>query len=99
ARTKVGAPLNSADLFVYDIKRDTVLQVKIDSIPGITDVPAFRKNYPEKTETKNEKGEKKEKKPEQRAISFSRLIWSEDGKRAVIQIRAVDNKDRWIMSL
>jgi dipeptidyl aminopeptidase/acylaminoacyl peptidase len=97
ARTKVGAPLNASELFVYDIKRDTVLQVKTDDIAGITDVPAYRKNYPDKASEK--KDEKKDKKPQPRAVSFSGLSWSDDGKLAAIQLRAVDNKDRWIMLL
>ena len=97
ARTKVGAPLNASDLFVYDISRDTVLQVKTDDLPGITDVPAYRKNYADKASAA--KDEKKDKKPAIRPVTFSAVTWSEDGKNAAISIRAVDNKDRWIMSL
>ncbi|HEY3429536.1 MAG TPA: prolyl oligopeptidase family serine peptidase [Cyclobacteriaceae bacterium] len=94
ARTKVGAPLTAAELFVYDIARDTVLQVKTDDIPGITEVPAYRKDYPEKTAAKDDK-----KKPQPRAVTFSMISWSDDGKQAAVSIRAVDNKDRWIMLL
>lgn len=94
ARTKVGAPLPTSELFVYDIKRDTVLQVKTDSISGITDVAEFTKAYPKK-----DKKESKDKKPAARAVSFSNPVWSEDGKYCVLQLRAVDNKDRWIVSL
>ena len=96
ARTKVGAPLGSTELFVYDIVRDTVLQVKIDGIPGITDEPAYRKMYADKS--KNDK-DNKDKKPQNRQVSFSGISWSDDGKLAVLQLRAVDNKDRWIMLL
>jgi dipeptidyl aminopeptidase/acylaminoacyl peptidase len=99
ARTKVGAPLTATELFVYDLARDTVLQVKTDDVPGITDVPAYRKAYAEKTTTDKGKDEKKEKKPQSRPVSFSGIVWSEDGKQAAIQLRAVDNKDRWIMLL
>lgn len=94
ARTKVGAPLGTSELFVYDIKRDTVLQVKTDSIPGISDVPAFTKAYPKK-----DKKESKDKKPQLRLISFSNRVWSPDGRHAVLQLRASDNKDRWIALL
>ena len=34
-----------------------------------------------------------------REVQLFALQWSEDGKHAVIQARAADNKDRWIMSL
>ena len=94
ARTKVGAPLGTSELFVYDIKRDTVLQVKTDSIPGITDVPAFANAYPKK-----DKKESKDKKPQPRSLSFSNPVWSPDGTYAVLQLRAADNKDRWIALL
>lgn len=94
ARTKVGAPLSTSELFVYDIKRDTVLQVKTDSIVGITDAPAFLKDYPKK-----DKKDSKDKKPTSRGVSFSNPVWSEDGKYCVLQLRATDNKDRWIVSL
>lgn len=94
ARTKVGAPLGTSELFVYDIKRDTVLQVKADSIPGINDTPAFTTAYPKK-----DKKESKDKKPQLRSISFSTPVWSQDGKQMVLQVRAADNKDRWIALL
>jgi dipeptidyl aminopeptidase/acylaminoacyl peptidase len=102
-RTKVGAPLSSSELFVYDIARDTVLQVKADDVPGITDVPAYlatkqadKKNLAEKNATDKDK---KEKKPPLRSVTFSGITWSDDGKQAALQLRAVDNKDRWVMLL
>jgi len=92
ARTKVGAPQNSSDFFVYDILKDTVLQVKTIDIPGIFDQPDYKKDYPEKAE-------KKDKKPEPRAVNFSGPFWSADGKNNIMVIRSADNKDRWIMTL
>ncbi|HET9055046.1 MAG TPA: DPP IV N-terminal domain-containing protein, partial [Cyclobacteriaceae bacterium] len=94
ARTKVGAPLGTSELFVYDIKRDTVLQVKTDSLPGIADTPAFTNVYPKK-----DKKESKDKKPQLRSVSFSNPVWSHNGTYAVLQLRAADNKDRWIALL
>lgn len=95
ARTKVGAPLGSSELFVYDIKRDTVLQVKADSIPGIADAPAYTKDYPKKEMKKDGK----DKKPTLRQVSFSNPIWSDNGQYVALQLRAADNKDRWIALL
>ncbi len=96
ARTKVGAAQNTSEFLVYDILRDTVLTVKTNEIPGITDVAEFRKDYPAKP-VKEEKG--KEKKPETRGIALFGPFWSEDGKNNVLVARAADNKDRWILSL
>lgn len=98
ARTKVGAPLNVSEFYVYDIKRDTVLSVKTAEIPGIFDAPDYKKDYPAKTNSSTVQAGK-EKKPELRAVTFSGLVWSTDGKNNAIVIRSQDNKDRWIMSL
>lgn len=100
SRTNVGAPLSAQELFVYDIIRDTVLQVKTDQIDGILEVPSFRKDYPAKS-IKSDKDSKgpRENKPQPRGVVFQSLIWSEDGKSNVFAIRSIDNKDRWIMSL
>ncbi len=37
--------------------------------------------------------------PLDRDIQLSQPIWSEDGTKAVLQARAADNKDRWILAL
>lgn len=95
ARTKVGALQNSSDFFVYDIIKDTVLQVKTLDIPGIYDEPDFKKDYANKIS----KNDKKDKKPEPRAVNFFGPVWSANGKNNVVVIRSADNKDRWIMSL
>lgn len=93
ARTKVGATQNTSELFVYDLKRDTVLAVKTDDLDGIFDVPEFMKNVAPESK------DPKDKKPEARKVSYSNLIWSGDGKNNVLVLRAHDNKDRWIVSL
>lgn len=97
ARTKVGGAQNASDFFVYDIARDTVLQVKTTDIPGIFDEPDYKKDYPA-APVKDEK-DKKEKKQEPRATIIHGPIWSGDGKNSVVVVRSQDNKDRWIMSL
>lgn len=98
ARTKVGAPQNTYEFYVYAIDQDTVLQVKTDDIPGIFDTPDYKKDYPAKP-VKEEPKNGKEKKPEPRPVLFSGLTWSDDGKNNAIVVRALDNKDRWILSL
>lgn len=94
SRAKVGALQNISELFIYDLKGDTILAVKTDDIPGIFDVPEFKKEYPVKP-TKDAK----EKKLEARPVSFSNLIWSPDGKNNILVLRSQDNKDRWIVTL
>ena len=94
ARSKVGGTQNSSEFFVYDIKRDTVLLVKTDDLPGIFDAPDYKKEYPAR-DTKDPK----EKKPTPRPVNFSGLVWSADGKYNAMSLRSQDNKDRWIVSL
>jgi len=100
-RTKVGGAQSLQELFVYDITKDTVLQVKTDQIPNIFDSPEFKRDYPDKILSKENKDskDKKEIKPVPRAVIFQNLIWSDDGKNNLLAIRSQDNKDRWIMSL
>jgi len=102
SRTNVGAAPSAQELFVYDIAKDTVLQVKTDLIEGIFSLPEFKKDYPikeKKSGSSPSQSDKKESKPQPRSVVFQNLIWSEDGKNNVFSIRSVDNKDRWIMSL
>jgi dipeptidyl aminopeptidase/acylaminoacyl peptidase len=94
ARTKVGAAQNTYEMFVYDIARDTMLAIKCNDIPGISDEPDFAKDYPSK---KSEKG--KDGKPLPRPVIMAGPIWSPDGKNAVVVVRSQDNKDRWLMLL
>ena len=93
ARTKVGAPMNSQELFVYDVMRDTTLAVKTNELPGITTQPEYKKDYAIAKE------EKKDSKPTPRAVTYQGLVWSDDGKQNAFSIRSADNKDRWIVSL
>lgn len=93
-RTKVGAQQSSYEMFVYDISKDTTLQVKTNDVAGILDEPDYKKDYPKKKEEKTKDG-----KPMPRAVLFNGPLWSPDGKSAIVVLRAQDNKDRWIMLL
>jgi dipeptidyl aminopeptidase/acylaminoacyl peptidase len=45
-----------------------------------------------------EKTEKTENEPIERELELEPLFWSEDGKAAVLPVRAADNKDRWLFA-
>ena len=87
SRTKVGEPVTSSELYIYDIARDTVFNVKTDNIPGIADAPTYGRE--------NSKIEKHEARP----INFSVVSWSDNGAYCVVIIRSLDFKDCWIMRL
>lgn len=90
SRSKVGAPLGSSDFYMYDRVKDTILQIKADSLPGIQDLPDYVKDYPKQLE-------EKKKKPANRPIQVNAITWSPNGSRAVLDIRSQDNKDRWLV--
>ena len=88
SRPKVGTQSGKTELGIYDLDRDTVYYVNTASLPGIQDAPDYRADYPEKTwEKKN------------RELSLTGPYFSPDGTQAVVQARAVDNKDRWIAAI
>lgn len=89
-RTKVGAPLGKYDFYVYDKLMDTLMLVSIDSIPGITDVPDYVKDYPKKFANRR---------TPVRGVMIGGPYWNDAGTYAVVDIRSQDNKDRWIMRL
>ena len=89
-RTKVGNPLGSADFYVWDKVRNNLILVQTDSIPGITDLPDYTKDYSSKT------GNKKTSK---RGVIIYGPYWNDAATIALVDIRSQDNKDRWIMEL
>lgn len=90
ARTKVGAPATEFEFWVYDIKKDTMRQVSTKKLPGIGDKPDYLKEYP--------KLDTAWKKDKIRPVIVHGPSWSDDGRSAVVVVRSLDNKDRWIMA-
>ena len=89
-RPKVGELPARMALGILSVERDTVWDMKLDQVPGITDFPDYVKEYPEKYANR---------KPEIRPAWISSPNWSPDGKYAVVEMQASDNKDRWILAL
>ncbi len=89
-RTKVGAPQTATDFFIYDRKQDSIYAINTDTIPGIRDIPGFVKDYPKLYEERKKKNEK-------RAVFILGPSWSPGSSYAVLDIRSLDNKDRWLM--
>jgi dipeptidyl aminopeptidase/acylaminoacyl peptidase len=92
SRPKVGSPQDETEMGIYDRQLDTVFLVDPLQIEGIYDKPAFLKEY------HNDSLPYEDKYKHHRPLVFHGPVYSEDGK-ALIVVRAMDNKDRWIMLL
>ena len=92
ARVKVGSPQSTYELVVYDRERDTSYTLDTKQIEGVYDKPDFLREYHEGEEPFEDQYE------DPREVFVNPPIFSDDGK-AIIVIRAQDNKDRWIMQL
>lgn len=92
ARSKVGSPQGSYELGVYDIEKDTFWILDTKQIEGVYDKPAFLAEY--------HKGEEEYASTfaEPRAVITHGPFYSKTGL-AVVVVRSLDNKDRWIMHL
>ncbi len=60
---------------------------------GVTHGPATQEKTVEATAAKTEA-----KQPPERDLEIDALFWSDDGKHAVLPVRARDNKDSWLLA-
>ncbi|WP_428328190.1 prolyl oligopeptidase family serine peptidase [Mucilaginibacter sp.] len=91
-REKVGGPQSTSESFIFDTQKDTVYKIITAAIPGIKDLPDYVKDYPKQLEQRT-------KRNEDRKVRVSETYWSEDGKYAIVEVSAQDNKDKWFMKL
>jgi dipeptidyl aminopeptidase/acylaminoacyl peptidase len=84
-RTKVGATQGRYEYYLYDKENNREFLIRMDFLPGITDLPDYVK---EDTAKRNP-----------RPVFVASTSWNPSGILAVIDIRSQDNKDRWLMKL
>ncbi|MBZ9778495.1 prolyl oligopeptidase family serine peptidase [Psychroflexus sp. CAK8W] len=87
-RSKVGDQDSPGDLYLYHIQKDTVFKIDTSNLPGITELPKYTEDYPDRDWEEN-----------QRPVTFSEVKFSPNDQKAVLSMRAQDNKDRWISLL
>ncbi len=108
-RTRVGrsdpAPHS---LLLLDLEKHEKFALAYSSLPGIKDDPLKsirEKNLKPEEKTKdakkNETSKDKNKKPEakERLLQVVGSAWSRDGMNLALELRANDNKDRWIATV
>ena len=89
ARAKVGREPQERTLYLQDLLRDTTYQVDLHQLEGAYDVPEYM--WEEEAEIDSSKSK--------RALFSYGPFWSADGRHAVLEVRADDNKDRWLARL
>ena len=113
-RVRVGrnAPAPQS-LQLLDLAAHKAYPLALDALPGIHDDPlkSVREENAKAVGADKSAAEKKEKtpdKPKQRALRIvssaedgggGGIVWSRDGQMLAIQLRAIDNKDRWIATV
>ncbi|MGB0525954.1 MAG: prolyl oligopeptidase family serine peptidase, partial [Flammeovirgaceae bacterium] len=92
ARMKVGTPQDTYEFWVYDCEKDSTYQVDVKQLEGIYDKPKFKEDYHTGDDAYNDQYE------QPREVNVHGPVYSSDGK-ALVDIRAMDNKDRWVAVL
>ncbi|MDH3710488.1 MAG: prolyl oligopeptidase family serine peptidase [Cyclobacteriaceae bacterium] len=87
ARPKVGNLASSYKFGIYHIEEDTSYHLNIKDLEGIHDVYNLAD------------GSRSEDPDHIREVLVHGPFYSDDGKNALVQLRALDNKDRWICLL
>jgi len=102
--------LNLADHTQHKLAASDLPGIHDDPLKAIREENAkrTRDDKSAKADTKDEKKKDKDDKPKERAIRIvssaedgggGGVEWSADGRNVAIQIRAIDNKDRWIATV
>ena len=85
----MGTEPAASALHIHDLKRDTTYQVDLLALPGSYDVPEYLRDQGVEVDSSETK----------RTLFPSGVVWSNDGRYAVIEVTAADHKDRWLARL
>ncbi len=87
ARAKVGGDQMKVETGIYDRQRDTTYTIETKSLPGLDKLPEYAAEYDKAYERVKE-------------VMIHGPIYPKNGEtRALVEIRSIDNKDRWIALL
>jgi dipeptidyl aminopeptidase/acylaminoacyl peptidase len=105
ARTRVGRNDPAAEaLLLIDLVKGSFETVDFATLPGIDEDPLeeLRDSAIEWHVGRGADREQVEKAvgaPESRPITVERIIWNRSGSLAAVQLRSIDNKDRWLATI
>jgi dipeptidyl aminopeptidase/acylaminoacyl peptidase len=105
-RTRVGrhSPPGQS-LILLDLATRKRHDLDLTSLPGIQEDPLAELRasaiewHVEKDGADREKVEKALEAPETRTVAAWDAHWSDDGEQVAVQLQAIDNKDRWIVTV
>jgi dipeptidyl aminopeptidase/acylaminoacyl peptidase len=104
-RTRVGKNLPAAQqLLLVDLAEGMFETVDYAALPGIDEDPLedLRESaiewYVERGADREEV-EKAVEAPEARPVTVDRIVWNAAGSQAAVQLRSIDNKDRWLATV
>lgn len=91
-RTRVGRNDPAGQQFeLLDLHARSRHRLDLKALPGIADDPL--------AELRAAQGEAADKAPAQRAVTLLGARWNRSGTQLALQLRAVDNKDRWLLGI
>lgn len=90
ARPKVGSPEDTYKNYIYNVLEDTVIQIDLSKLSGIKDSPTYFNEYPEMDSTNRN---------QTREVVMHMPHFSPTTNFAIADIRAYDNKDRWLIQI
>ncbi len=90
AREKVSLnALSTHKLCVYNIEKDSVYSVSFSNLTDIRKNPSYLSLYPNFKEISDK----------DRELVMQNAIFSENGMHCILELKSMDNKDRWIVRL
>ena len=102
ARIKVGDTRNASRMASIATADGKVqwLKHELKPVAPVRSEATATQSVTQTTDTENtaEKTEKEETKSSERELNLETITWSEDGTAAVLFVRAVDNKDWWLLA-
>ncbi|MFZ1392024.1 MAG: prolyl oligopeptidase family serine peptidase [Dokdonella sp.] len=109
-RIRVGRNLPSPNsLWLLDLDAHTLEKLALSALPGIKDDPLRKIREENRADAaRQDKGdskaganasEKKDGDALERSVTVPDIVWNRDGSQVAIQLRAIDNKDRWITTV
>jgi dipeptidyl aminopeptidase/acylaminoacyl peptidase len=88
SHTKVGGDPSYMETRIYNIEKDSSYLINTDQLIGISDLPDYIKDYPDRTYQEKS-----------RTVTAGNIKWSENGDFGILEFRSIDHKDRWIVKL